>query len=121
VEIRCFPPLAMRVFAITSAQCMLSSREVRVALKGLLPIGFWRALLRPFPPFTKYFYILSQVGVPIDMAKESKTGGFQSAAGLIRYFDSEDEKALKLSPYVVIALCAITVAVVVVANALFPT
>ncbi len=55
------------------------------------------------------------------MAKDNKTGGFQSAAGLIRYFDSEDEKALKLSPYLVIALCAITIAVVVVANALFPT
>ncbi|MCX6650417.1 MAG: preprotein translocase subunit Sec61beta [Methanomassiliicoccales archaeon] len=55
------------------------------------------------------------------MAKENKTGGFQSAAGLIRYFDSEDEKALKMSPYVVIALCVITIAVVVVASALYPT
>jgi preprotein translocase subunit Sec61beta len=69
----------------------------------------------------KNFYILSQVGGAIDMAKDEKTGGFQSAAGLIRYFDSEDEKALKLSPYLVIALCVITIAVVVVANALFPT
>lgn len=55
------------------------------------------------------------------MAKDSKTGGFQSAAGLIRYFDSEDEKALKLSPYVVIALCIITIGIVVVAEVLFPT
>jgi preprotein translocase subunit Sec61beta len=65
--------------------------------------------------------MFSEVAGPIDMAKESKTGGFQSAAGLIRYFDSEDEKALKLSPYVVIALCVITIAVVVVASALYPT
>jgi len=44
------------------------------------------------------------------MAKK-KGEGFQSAAGLIRYFDSEDEKALKMSPWLVIA---ITVAVVVI-------
>jgi len=55
------------------------------------------------------------------MAKDNKSSGFQSAAGLIRYFDNEDEKALKLSPYVVISLCAITIAIVVVANALYPT
>jgi len=62
-----------------------------------------------------------EVAGVIDMAKDSKTGGFQSAAGLIRYFDNEDEKALKLSPYLVIALCVITIAVVVVANSLYPT
>ena len=55
------------------------------------------------------------------MAKDNKSGGFQSAAGLIRYFDNEDEKALKLSPYLVVALCVVTIAVVVVATALFPT
>ena len=55
------------------------------------------------------------------MAKDNKTGGFQSAAGLIRYFDNEDEKALKLSPYVVVALCVITIAIVVVASSLYPT
>ncbi|MCG7841033.1 MAG: preprotein translocase subunit Sec61beta [Methanomassiliicoccales archaeon] len=55
------------------------------------------------------------------MAKDKKTGGFQSAAGLIRYFDNEDEKALKLSPVVVMALCAVTIAIVVLATALFPT
>lgn len=65
--------------------------------------------------------MVSQVAGTIDMAKDSKTGGFQSAAGLIRYFDSEDEKALKLSPYVVIALCIITIGIVVVAEVLFPT
>lgn len=76
---------------------------------------------RSFPIPAKFFYIVSRVACPIDMAKENKTGGFQSAAGLIRYFDSEDEKALKLSPYVVIALCVITIALVVVAGALYPT
>ncbi|MDD1771799.1 MAG: preprotein translocase subunit Sec61beta [Methanomassiliicoccales archaeon] len=55
------------------------------------------------------------------MAKNEKSGGFQSAAGLIRYFDNEDEKALKLSPYLVISLCALTIAIVCIANAVWPT
>ena len=55
------------------------------------------------------------------MAKNEKSGGFQSAAGLIRYFDNEDEKALKLSPYLVIALCVLTIAIVTIASAVWPT
>ncbi len=35
------------------------------------------------------------------MAKK-KTEGFQSAAGLIRYFDSEDDKSIKINPYLVL-------------------
>jgi preprotein translocase subunit Sec61beta len=35
----------------------------------------------------------------------NKDSGFHSAAGLIRYFDQEDEKALKVPPFVVVALC----------------
>jgi preprotein translocase subunit Sec61beta len=35
----------------------------------------------------------------------NKDSGFHSAAGLIRYFDQEDEKALKVPPLVVVALC----------------
>ena len=31
------------------------------------------------------------------MAKEKKTQGFQSAAGLIRYFDAEDSNAIQIS------------------------
>lgn len=47
------------------------------------------------------------------MPKESKKGsGFQSAAGLIRYFDSEDEKALKISPYFVLAFAVVLVFIV---------
>ncbi|HKZ99359.1 MAG TPA: preprotein translocase subunit Sec61beta [Thermoplasmata archaeon] len=37
------------------------------------------------------------------MARERETG-FHSAAGLIRYFDQEDEKALKVPPWLVIVL-----------------
>lgn len=38
------------------------------------------------------------------MAKD-RDSGFHSAAGLIRYFDQEDEKALKMNPWIVVALC----------------
>ncbi len=34
----------------------------------------------------------------------NKDQGFHSAAGLIRYFDQEDEKALKVPPFAVVAL-----------------
>ncbi len=37
------------------------------------------------------------------MAKD-RDSGFHSAAGLIRYFDQEDEKALKIPPWVVVVL-----------------
>ena len=55
------------------------------------------------------------------MPKEKKGQGFQSAAGLIRYFDSEDEKALKISPYVVIGMMVATIVVVSLLQALYPT
>ncbi len=42
------------------------------------------------------------------MAQQKKTKkgeGFHSAAGLIRYFDSEEETALKINPMLVIGFC----------------
>jgi len=57
----------------------------------------------------------------ISMPKEKKGSGFQSAAGLIRYFDSEDEKALKISPYVVIGMIVATIVVVSLLKVIFPT
>jgi len=45
----------------------------------------------------------------------SKETGFHSAAGLIRYFDQEDEKALKVPPLVVVGLAlSLGIAVVLV-------
>jgi preprotein translocase subunit Sec61beta len=45
------------------------------------------------------------------MAKQDKGAGFQQAAGLIRYFDAEEETALKIDPRFVmvasVALCLI--------------
>ena len=40
----------------------------------------------------------------IEMAKK-KDGGIQQAAGLIRYFDEESERAWKISPFQVYMAC----------------
>lgn len=55
------------------------------------------------------------------MAKQKKGEGFHSAAGLIRYFDSEDEKALKINPWFVVAMCITVSVAVLVLGALYPT
>ena len=49
------------------------------------------------------------------MPKQKKGEGFHSAAGLIRYFDQEDEKALKVPPWFVVLLCVLMSAVVLIA------
>jgi preprotein translocase subunit Sec61beta len=54
------------------------------------------------------------------MAKDKKGSGFQSAAGLIRYFDAEDETALKIPPLAVIAMCVISVVLVYLFGWLYP-
>ena len=55
-----------------------------------------------------------------NMAKK-KGEGFHSAAGLIRYFDDEDEKSPKIPPWVVIIMCVGSAVVVTVAAWLWPT
>lgn len=55
------------------------------------------------------------------MAKNKKNEGFHSAAGLIRYFDSEDDKALKINPWFVVAMCISVSVFVVLMNTLYPT
>jgi preprotein translocase subunit Sec61beta len=35
---------------------------------------------------------------------DSRRGGFSSAAGLIQYYDMEETRALKVNPYLVMAL-----------------
>ncbi len=54
------------------------------------------------------------------MAKK-KSEGFQSAAGLIRYFDSEDDKALKINPWFVIGFSIFIIMLVEILHALYPT
>lgn len=51
----------------------------------------------------------------------NRDSGFHSAAGLIRYFDQEDEKAIKVPPWLVIALATALGALVVAASLLWPT
>jgi len=54
------------------------------------------------------------------MAKK-KGEGFHSAAGLIRYFDDEDEKSPKISPWIVVGLCIGSVVVITISAWLWPT
>ena len=51
---------------------------------------------------------------------KSRDTGFHSAAGLIRYFDQEDEKALKIPPWTVIVFAVALAALVVAAGVLWP-
>ena len=52
------------------------------------------------------------------MAKEKKGQGFQSAAGLIRYFDAEDSNAIQITKGAVIMTCILTIMVVEIACAI---
>jgi len=54
--------------------------------------------------------------------KKSKKGeGFHSAAGLIRYFDAEDETALKIDPRAVVGACIASVVVIEAMRYFWPT
>jgi len=52
------------------------------------------------------------------MAKKNDSG-FQSSAGLMRYFDVENEKGIKLSPYAVVGLAIATIIIVEIASVFF--
>ncbi len=39
------------------------------------------------------------------MASGGNSGGLMSSAGLVRYFDSEDRNAIRISPKTVMAFC----------------
>jgi preprotein translocase subunit Sec61beta len=54
------------------------------------------------------------------MAK-SKKEGFQSAAGLIRYFDAEEKTALQIDPRLVVGLSIATIVAVTLLKYLYPT
>jgi preprotein translocase subunit Sec61beta len=41
------------------------------------------------------------------MAQKNKGPGIQSAAGLIRYFDAEEETSFKISPGAVLVMAAV--------------
>jgi len=54
-------------------------------------------------------------------SKSKKGEGFHSAAGLIRYFDAEDETAMKIDPRMVVAFCLISVVLVEALKIMFPS
>lgn len=47
-----------------------------------------------------------------EIKRSDKGQGFQSAAGLMRYFDAEDDRALKIPPQAVFVFCVVTVVIV---------
>jgi preprotein translocase subunit Sec61beta len=47
-----------------------------------------------------------------EIKRSDKGAGFQSAAGLMRYFDAEDDRALKIPPQAVFVFCVATVVMV---------
>ncbi len=53
------------------------------------------------------------------MAKKNDSG-FQSAAGLVRYFDTENEKGIKISPKFVIGLAIAAIVIVMVLQTFWP-
>ncbi len=55
------------------------------------------------------------------MAKDKKGEGFHSAAGLIRYFDQEDEKSLKINPYIVIGMAIASAIIIKILSWQWPT
>ncbi|MCK4615175.1 MAG: preprotein translocase subunit Sec61beta [Thermoplasmata archaeon] len=46
------------------------------------------------------------------MAKKKKGEGFHSAAGLIRYFDAEEETAPKINPWLVVVAGIVSIIVI---------
>ena len=54
------------------------------------------------------------------MAKENKGESFSSSAGLMRYFDSEDDKGIKVGPKTVIAIAIAFTVLVLVLPVFFP-
>jgi preprotein translocase subunit Sec61beta len=53
--------------------------------------------------------------------KGKKSEGFHSAAGLIRYFDAEEETAIKIDPRAVIGFCVAAIIAVELAKVFWPT
>ena len=52
--------------------------------------------------------------------KKGKKGeGFHSAAGLIRYFDAEEETAIKIDPKTIVGMIIATIVIVELARYLF--
>jgi len=54
------------------------------------------------------------------MAKQKKSEGFHSAAGLIRYFDAEEKTSLRIPPWFVLVMCISTIVIVTAVSIIYP-
>ncbi len=54
------------------------------------------------------------------MAKQNKNAGFQQSAGLIRYFDAEEETAIHIDPRVVVGISFGVAILVIAITLIFP-
>jgi len=54
------------------------------------------------------------------MAKNEKNSGFASSAGLMRYFDTEDDRGLKVNPRLVLAVAIGFTAFILILPVFFP-
>jgi preprotein translocase subunit Sec61beta len=54
------------------------------------------------------------------MARKKKGEGFHSAAGLIRYFDAEEETAPKINPWLVVAAGLISIIILEILHRQYP-
>lgn len=54
------------------------------------------------------------------MASKKSNDGFQASAGLMRYFDSETDKGLKISPKSVVGLAIALIVIVLVIQVFIP-
>ncbi|MHB8606118.1 MAG: preprotein translocase subunit Sec61beta [Thermoplasmatota archaeon] len=54
------------------------------------------------------------------MAKQNKNAGFQQAAGLIRYFDAEEETAMHIDPRMVLVAAGVVSLAVLALNIFIP-
>lgn len=54
------------------------------------------------------------------MAKDKKNAGFQQAAGLIRYFDAEEETNIHIDPRIVLVAAFGTSIIVLALSLIFP-
>ena len=52
---------------------------------------------------------------------KKKGEGFHSGAGLIRYFDAEDERAIKIDPRIVVVMCLVAAFALEIMRAVWPT
>lgn len=62
---------------------------------------------------------LYSLSLQLIMAKKD-SGGFQSSAGLMRYFDTENDKSLKVNPKIVIGLAIGAIVIVLLLQIFVP-